>query len=64
MCFSKIENCYFTINQLVNSGMSQEDAWNANSIKLTKATEVILNTIIFLNLLKKLLLYKKIKNKY
>lgn len=42
MCFSKIENCYFTINKLVQSGMSHEDAWNATSIKLTKATEVII----------------------
>lgn len=43
MCYSKIENCYFTINKLVNSGMSHEDAWNETSIKLTKATEVIIN---------------------
>lgn len=41
MWLSKIENCYFTINQLINSGMSQEDAWNENTIKLTKAAEVI-----------------------
>jgi len=48
---SKIENCYFTINQLVNSGMSQEDAWNENTIKLTQATEAhcrafVINTFI------------------
>lgn len=59
LCFSKIENCYFTINQLVNSGMSQEDAWNANSIKLTKATEVILNTIFFFKLIKNYYFTKK-----
>ncbi|CAH1737123.1 probable peroxisomal acyl-coenzyme A oxidase 1 [Aphis gossypii] len=35
----KIENCYFSINKLINSGMSQEDAWNETSIKLSKATE-------------------------
>lgn len=28
--------------------MSQEDAWNENSIKLAKATEVILNIILLL----------------
>lgn len=47
MYFSKIENCYFTINQLINSGMCQEDALNANSIKLIKATEVIIFKIKF-----------------
>lgn len=41
MYFSKIENCYFTINQKVNSGISQEDAWNLTTIQLTKASEVI-----------------------
>lgn len=43
MYYSKIENCYFSINKLVHSGMSHEDAWNETSIKLTKATEVITN---------------------
>lgn len=42
MCYSKIENCYFSINKLVHSGMSQEDAWNETSIKLAKASEVII----------------------
>lgn len=40
--FSKIEDCYFSISQLTNSGMCYEDAWNATSIKLCKATEVII----------------------
>lgn len=48
MCFSKIENCYFNINELMRSGMSQEDAWNENSIKLVKATEVNKNMITVL----------------
>lgn len=47
MYFSKIENCYFTINHQVNSGMCQEDALNANSIKLIKATEVNIFKIKF-----------------
>jgi hypothetical protein len=46
--FSKIENCYFTINQLINSGISQEDAWNEYTIILTKAAEVIFNLICFI----------------
>uniref|UniRef100_A0A2S2PYQ1 Putative peroxisomal acyl-coenzyme A oxidase 1 n=1 Tax=Sipha flava TaxID=143950 RepID=A0A2S2PYQ1_9HEMI len=37
---SKIEDCYFTIKRLVDSGFSQEDAWNQTSIKLTQASEV------------------------
>jgi len=35
----KVENCYFTIKQKINSGMCQEDAWNENTIKLAKASE-------------------------
>lgn len=51
LVFSKIENCYFSINKLVNSGMSQEDAWNQTTIKLTKAAEVILVLFFIINYL-------------
>lgn len=40
MCFSKISDSYFSIKRLVNSGLTQEDAWNQTSIKLTQASEV------------------------
>lgn len=40
MCFSKINDCYFSIKRLKNSGLAQEDAWNQTSIKLTQASEV------------------------
>ncbi|VVC32713.1 Acyl-coenzyme A oxidase, N-terminal,Acyl-CoA oxidase/dehydrogenase, central domain,Acyl-CoA [Cinara cedri] len=36
---SKIEDCNLTIKRLVNSGVTQEDAWNQTSIKLTHASE-------------------------
>ncbi|KAE9532033.1 hypothetical protein AGLY_010235 [Aphis glycines] len=36
---SKIDDCYFTIKRLIDSGMAQEDAWNQTSIKLTQASE-------------------------
>ncbi|XP_025203617.1 probable peroxisomal acyl-coenzyme A oxidase 1 [Melanaphis sacchari] len=36
---SKIDDCYFTIKRLIDSGMTQEDAWNRTSIKLTQASE-------------------------
>lgn len=39
-CYSKIEGCYFTIKRLVNSGLTQEDAWNQTSVKLAQASEV------------------------
>lgn len=47
MCYSKIENCYFTINNLIHSGMTQEDAWNETTIKLAKATEVIVTNYFY-----------------
>lgn len=51
------------MNDLMNSGMSQDDAWNATSIKLAKASEVILQFfIIILN--KKKYLFKINKNCY
>ncbi|XP_026805001.1 probable peroxisomal acyl-coenzyme A oxidase 1 [Rhopalosiphum maidis] len=36
---SKIDDCYFTMKRLIDSGMAQEDAWNRTSIKLTQASE-------------------------
>lgn len=48
MCFSKIENCYDSIEQHIKSGMSKENAWNATTIKLTKAAEVILIIIFYI----------------
>lgn len=43
MFYSIIENCYDTIKQYTMSGMSTENAWNATTINLIKASEVILN---------------------
>lgn len=37
---SKIEDCHLSIKRFVSSGLSQEDAWNQTSIKLTQASEV------------------------
>jgi len=36
---SKIDDCYFTMKRLIDSGTAQEDAWNRTSIKLTQASE-------------------------
>ncbi|KAL5236415.1 hypothetical protein ACI65C_003825 [Semiaphis heraclei] len=36
---SKIDDCYFTMKRLLDSGTAQEDAWNQTSIKLTQASE-------------------------
>jgi len=38
--FSKIDDCYFTMKRLMDSGTAQEDAWNQTSLKLTQASEV------------------------
>lgn len=39
-CFSMIEDCVLTIKRLVDSGVTQNNAWNQTSIKLINASEV------------------------
>ncbi|KAL4084612.1 hypothetical protein QTP88_027543 [Uroleucon formosanum] len=43
---SKIDDCYFTIKRLTDSGMAQEDAWNQTSIKLIQASEAHCRAVV------------------